>query len=56
MNTPDKPAPANEEQIRQRLKQMNDDQIVDFIRDTVARLDALADRLEVLANEREGEG
>ena len=35
----------------ERLQQMRKDELVDFIRDTVVRLDALADRLETYVSE-----
>jgi nitrogen-specific signal transduction histidine kinase len=41
--------PAMEIEIRRRVKEMRDTELVDFVRDTVTRLDALADRLEVFA-------
>jgi hypothetical protein len=34
---------------------MRDDELIDFVRDTVAHLSALADRLEVFADERSTE-
>lgn len=39
--------------IRQRVQMMQDAEIVDFLRDTVVKLDALADRLEIIASTRE---
>lgn len=39
-----------EAEIRRRVKQMRDEELVDFVRDTVVRLVALADRLEVFAD------
>ena len=48
------PQPDPDELVKRRVQQMKDDELVDFIRDTVTRLDALADRLEVLADRKEG--
>lgn len=42
---------AQEAEFRRRVKAMRDDQLVEFVRDTITRLDALADRLEVLADQ-----
>ena len=42
------PITAQEQEIRQRVKEMRDGDLLDYIRDAVVRLDALADRLEVL--------
>ena len=53
-NTPH-PDRRQDDEIVRRVKQMKDEEIVDFIRDTVSRLDALADRLENLVNTREGD-
>lgn len=44
------PTSANELEIRRRVKEMRDGELVDFVRDTITRLDALADRLEVFAD------
>jgi nitrogen-specific signal transduction histidine kinase len=41
---------SQDEIVRQRVQAMKDDELVDFIRDTVARLNGLADRLEVYAD------
>lgn len=39
----------HELEIRRRVKDMRDEELVLFVRDTITRLDALADRLEVFA-------
>ena len=44
---------SRERQIAERLRHMHDDDLVDFIRDTIVRLDSLADRLEVFTTHRE---
>ena len=46
--------PTNEVEVAKRIKAMRDDELVNFIRDTVTRLQALADRLEVFADEEDG--
>lgn len=38
-----------ERRLIDAIRTMHEDELVDFIRDTVVRLDALADRLEVFA-------
>lgn len=40
---------ASEEEVRRRVKEMRDEDLVHFVRETITRLDALADRLEMLA-------
>jgi hypothetical protein len=40
----------NELEVRRRVKEMRDEELVDFVRDTIVRLDALADRLESFAD------
>lgn len=47
---------TDELEIARRIKAMEDDQLTDFVRDTVARLNALADRLEAFADETEESG
>lgn len=37
-------------EVQRQLKELKNEEIVDFIRDTIVRLDALADRLDVLAS------
>lgn len=41
---------ADELEVRRRVKEMRDEELIDFVRDTIVRLDALADRLEVFAD------
>lgn len=43
--------PATELEVRRRVRQMRDEEIVNFVRETVIRLDALADRLEVFTQD-----
>lgn len=38
---------ADERMLSTRIQEMHEGDLVDFIRDTIVRLDALADRLEV---------
>lgn len=57
MTTEDERPAINELEVRRRVKEMRDEELVDFVRDTVVRLAALADRLEVFAehtDEKEG--
>ena len=46
----------DELEVRRRVKEMRDEEIVDFVRDTITRLDALADRLEVFADKADKSG
>lgn len=46
----------NELEVRRRVKEMRDGELVDFVRDTIVRLDALADRLEVFADRTTEQG
>ena len=51
--------PFNEstrDEVQRQLKELKDDELVDFIRDTIVRLDALADRLDVVADKKEDKG
>lgn len=41
---------TRERHIAEQLRIMHDDDLVDFIRDTIVRLDTLADRLEVFTD------
>lgn len=55
MNVPEES--REDELVRKRVQELKDSELVDFIRETVARLDTLADRLEVLADDtRKGGG
>jgi nitrogen-specific signal transduction histidine kinase len=47
---------VDELEIRRRVKEMRDEELVDFVRDTITRLDALADRLEVFADKADDTG
>jgi nitrogen-specific signal transduction histidine kinase len=42
---------SRERQIAETIRVMHDDELVDFIRDTIVRLDSLADRLEVFTSQ-----
>lgn len=48
----DKPN-VSELEVRRRVKEMRDEELVDFVRDTIVRLESLADRLEVFADDSE---
>lgn len=41
--------PDYETEVRRRVKAMRDDELVQFTRETITRLEALADRLEIFA-------
>lgn len=41
------------DEVARRLKELKDEEVIDFIRDTVVRLDILATRLETLADKKE---
>ena len=43
----------DEEAVQMRIKQMREDELVEFLRDSALRLNAAADRLTVLAEGRE---
>lgn len=47
---------VDELEVRRRVKEMRDEELVDFVRDTIVRLDALADRLEVFADKADESG
>lgn len=47
---------VDELEVRRRVKEMRDEELVDFVRDTIVRLDALADRLEVFADKADETG
>ena len=47
---------VDELEVQRRVKQMRDEELVDFIRETVAHLEVLAQRLEVLAETHTIEG
>lgn len=40
-------------EIQRRVKQMRDEELVNFVRDTISRLNVLADRLETFAETEE---
>jgi nitrogen-specific signal transduction histidine kinase len=42
------------DEIERQVKEVKDDELVDFIRDTVTRLDMLANRLAVIADNDSG--
>lgn len=45
-----------DELVRLRVQHMKDAELVDFIRETVTRLDTLADRLEAFTDVDKGKG
>jgi hypothetical protein len=47
---------VDELEVQRRVKQMRDEELVDFIRETVTHLEVLAQRLEVLAETHTIEG
>lgn len=47
---------VDELEVRRRVKEMRDEELVDFVRDMIVRLDALADRLEVFADKPDESG
>jgi hypothetical protein len=47
------PMTSGDDELTAQLKAMREDELFDFIRDTVARLNALGDRLEDYVTERE---
>lgn len=47
---------VDELEVQRRVKQMRDEELIDFIRETVTHLEVLAQRLEVLADTHTTEG
>lgn len=47
---------ADERILAARIQEMHEGDLVDFIRDTIVRLDALADRLEVYTDDGRARG
>lgn len=47
---------VDELEVQRRVKQMRDEELIDFIRETVTHLEVLAQRLEVLAETHTVEG
>lgn len=43
-------------EVHKAVQKMRDDELVQFIRDTVVRLGVLADRLDSVADTKEGDG
>lgn len=51
MSKKDEPVVSLE--VERRVKEMRNDELLDFVRDTIVRLESLADRLEVFADQVE---